>query len=291
MSRSRNFVFTLNNYTDAHLEQLASIECKYLGFGKEIGEKLTIHLQGVIVFETLKSLKQAIKLLKGAHVEVMKGNLEQAISYCQKEGDYAERGERPKSQKERGQAGKEAEQERWDLARRAAVEGRFDDIPSDIYIRHDTALHRIRQRCLKETVHDLDGELQHEWWYGAPGTGKTSKAKKEYPDAYIKDPQERWWDGYDGQEVVIIDDFDKYQKAQGGDMKRWLDRYVVQAPVKGGYMPIRPHKIIVTSNYHPDEIWDDEITQAAIGRRVKIVRFGEPKLFSPFCSTYKPLNH
>jgi len=70
---------------------------------------------------------------------------------------------------------------------------------------------------------------------------------------------------------VIIDDFDKFQVKQGGDMKRWLDRYAFQAQFKGGYLFIRPRKIIVTSQYRPSEIWDDEKTVDAITRRVFIL--------------------
>lgn len=57
-------------------------------------------------------------------------------------------------------------------------------------------------------------------------------------------------------------------------MKRWLDRYPFQAQVKGGYMLARPKKIVVTSQYHPSEIWDDEKTVDAIMRRVVIRTMG-----------------
>ena len=131
--------------------------------------------------------------------------------------------------------------------------------------------------------------LEHEWWYGKTGTGKSWKAERENPGAYIKDPQERWWDGYDGEEVVIIDDFDKYQVKQGGDMKRWMDHRPFRAPIKGGYLTIRPRKIIVTSNYHPDQIWEDEETRDPIKRRVRIVRFGpKEEDYTPYASTFNP---
>lgn len=274
----RNYVFTLNNYTDLEVDALSQIECRYLGYGKEVGESLTPHLQGLICFEHKKSLRQlkAMPGLARAHLEPMKGTFEQAKEYCQKEGQFTERGIPLASSKEKG----EKEKERWDEIRRLAEDGLFSEIDSKVYIQHDNALHRIRNRAIQKDKRHLDGELEHEWWYGEPGTGKTSEAVGSFPMAYIKDPKERWWDGYDNEDVVIIDDFDKYQVSMAGDMKRWLDRYVFQAPVKGGYMTIRPKKVIVTSNYHPDEIWEDEVTRNAIKRRVKIRHF-MPNIFKP----------
>lgn len=285
MSKSRNFCFTLNNYVEKDLEMLAGLTCRYLLFGKEVGDQLTPHLQGFVVFENPRSFKSVVKdLTTRCHVEICKGSAQQNMTYCKKAGDFVERGVPPISQVAKG----EANVERWEKAREAAKRGDFDSIPADIYMRTRVTCHAIYMENLK--VSDLDGNLEHEWWYGAPGTGKTRRAKEENPSAFVKDPQTRWWDGYTGQDVVIIDDFDKYQVSQGGDMKRWLDRYVFQAPIKGGYMSIRPRKIIVTSNYHPDSIWEDEITQAAIGRRVTIVKFGDDVVYPIFASTYVPLN-
>lgn len=92
-------------------------------------------------------------------------------------------------------------------------------------------------------------------------------------------------DGYNGEEVVIIDDFDKFQVKQGGDMKRWLDRYPFQAQFKGGMEKIRPRRVIVTSQYTPEEIWDDHKTVDAIKRRVKMVHI--PSV--PIVDTFNPL--
>jgi len=35
------------------------------------------------------------------------------------------------------------------------------------------------------------------WYYGAPGTGKSLKARTDHPDAFIK-AQNKWFDGYTG---------------------------------------------------------------------------------------------
>ena len=41
-----------------------------------------------------------------AHVEARKGTIQQAIEYCQKEGDWEEHGEKPKMPKEKGEGEK-----------------------------------------------------------------------------------------------------------------------------------------------------------------------------------------
>lgn len=111
------------------------------------------------------------------------------------------------------------------------------------------------------------------WYYGETGTGKTYAAKEEFPNAYIKNANTKWWDGYKNQENVIMDDFDKAHNYMGYHLKIWADRYAFHAEVKGGAQVIRPQKIVVTSNYHPKDIWEDATTIEPILRRFKVVHF------------------
>ena len=205
-----------------------------------------------------------------AHLEPRRGTVDQAVDYCKKEGDFEEFGIKPLSQSEKGKK----EKERWSDAFQAAKEGRFDDIPEDLRTRYYGTYKKIREDSIeKPKVLDT---LDNEWRYGPTGTGKSRTAHEKYPGAYIKKANTKWWDGYIDQEVVIIDDFDKYHVQLGYELKIWLDHYPFPAERKGGSVMIRPKKIIVTSNYRPEEIWEDPKTLEPILRRVELVRFGEP---------------
>jgi hypothetical protein len=203
---------------------------------------------------------------RAPHLESANGTPLENRDYCCKDGDFIEIGLVP------------AKGSRTDLARVAnlAVAGKpLRDIAIAYpvsFIRHSTGVIRLVEQVLDDDKGNLNS-LEHEWWYGDTGTGKSRKARTDNPCAYIKEPTSIWWDGYKNEDVVIIDDFDKFQVSQGGAMKRWLDHYPFQGQKKGSMRMMRPKKIIVTSNYHPREIWDDPQTLDPILRRVKVVHF------------------
>ena len=237
---------------------------KYTCIGKEVGESGTFHHQGYIVFAQAKSLAACRKILPRAHWEVRMGTHEQAADYCKKTGDFVETGSFV-TKKEQG----DKEKMRWEQAWEAAKTGDFQDIPCDIKYRYwgaTQAIHRAHQSAPPE----IDGELQNIWIYGPPGTGKSRKARDDYPDCYTKSCN-KWWDGYQDEEEVLIDDLDKQHECLGHHLKIWADRYPFNAEVKGSSSSIRPKIIIVTSNYHPNQIWNDPILVEAICRRFKLV--------------------
>lgn len=268
MARSCNFTFTHNNYADTSIED--KLECRYIVYGKEEGESGTPHLQGTVVFPTQRTLTSVIKKLPGCHVELCIA-LHSSIAYCKKEGDFTERGTPPATKKELGQD----EQERWKEYRQAAEAGEFEKIPEKIRFNQPKLLatHRdlaLRARKLPDT------ETEHLWYYGDSGTGKSRKARTEHPDAYLKNAN-KWWCGYTDQETVLLEDFDKRHEMLVHHMKIWGDRYPFNAETKGSSQTIRPRLIIVTSNYHPRDIWTDDADLEPILRRFKCEHFGEIK--------------
>lgn len=83
----------------------------------------------------------------------------------------------------------------------------------------------------------------------------------------------KWWDNYSGEKVVIIEDVGKTHEWMGDYLKIWADRYPFRAEVKQASLMIRPEVIIVTSNYHPKDLWGDESVLGPLLRRFEIVQF------------------
>jgi len=62
-----------------------------------------------------------------------------------------------------------------------------------------------------------------------------------------------------------------------GNLKKWAQHKAFPAEDKFGQMrQIRPKTLMVTSNFHPNAIWDKKVDQLAIGRRFKIVHMTDP---------------
>ncbi len=66
----------------------------------------------------------------------------------------------------------------------------------------------------------------------------------------------KWFDGYDGHAVVILDDF-RPDMAKMWMMLRLLDRYQLRVPVKGGFTQWRPELIIITCPLPPQDCYLD----------------------------------
>ncbi|AXQ65767.1 MAG: helicase [Cressdnaviricota sp.] len=264
----RNFTITVNNPTEEDVTLLDTVPCKYIVYGNEVGESGTPHKQGTIIFKSQKTLSAAIKSLpRRAHVEVCK-HLFKSIEYCKKDGDVIERGEPPKTKEDQGNM----EKERWANFISLAEQDRLEEIDPKDRVKHYRAAEYFRSEGAKKRRLE-DTEERMEWYYGPSGTGKSRKARSENPAAYLK-MCNKWWDGYADEDCVIIEDFDKKHDVLAHHMKIWGDRYDFLAEHKGGAKRIRPKKIIVTSNYHPKDIWTQVSDLEPILRRFKCVHFG-----------------
>lgn len=267
MAKRYNFVFTHNNYTEEDERRyLLSSYLKYVVIGKEVGASGTPHLQGFLRYNSATTLSAVIKRFPGAHFEEAV-TVAEAIAYCKKEGNFQEAGTEPVTQRKKG----ELEQDRWKRIRLAAEEGRFEDIDDDVRFRNISTINVHRHASLLKSSYE-DSEVQHEWYWGEAGTGKSRKAREENPGAYLK-MCNKWWCGFDNEDVVIIEDFDQRHEMLLHHLKIWGDRYQFIGEFKGGARKMRPKKIIITSNYHPDQIWKNPEDLEPILRRFKTTEF------------------
>lgn len=265
MAQTTRWCFTLNNFTDAEVGILRALQIVYLVFGYEVGESGTPHLQGFVVFPKNQRLSAVKKVLERAHWEPARGSTAQAADYCKKDGKFEEFGKLPEAA---AKAGGDAERSRWKRAREAAIAGDFDSVPDDIYWKYYRTMKEIHKDHMVKPS-DCDG-VTGLWLYGEPGVGKSRAVAEVFPAAYKK-MQNKWWDGYQNEDVVWLDDFDS--KELGHHLKIWSDRYSFLAENKGGALHIRPKLFVITSNYPPSSPrfdWDPDMV-SAIERRFKIV--------------------
>lgn len=263
MRQVRSFVFTLNNYNDDSIKSIMDHfhQARYIIIGKEVGASGTHHLQGYIQLEKRYSLSKLGGLFHW-HVEETKGSPSQAADYCKKEGEFVEFGTicNPES-------GVKAKAEYWKQILSLAEEGHMTAIaeiyPGE-YIRHYGTLLKIKTANMPS----VGRPKKCVWLYGKPGTGKSRMAFAINPTSTYAKMANKWWDGYDEQQTIVLDDFGKDHKVLGYHIKRWSDRYPSILEVKGTAIPTSYDEFIVTSNYSISEIWnEDKEMCAAIKRR------------------------
>ena len=108
-------------------------------------------------------------------------------------------------------------------------------------------------------------------FWGDPGTGKTCRAYRDYPDAFwVPGGDKVWFDGYAGQSAIVFDEF--YGQMSYHLFLRLCDRYPLKLPVKGGFVECSATTLVFTSNRDPRE-WYCGTDFAAILRRSTITRF------------------
>jgi len=265
---SRGYCFTTNNPIDKDINDIENCQLhesfKYLIYGEEVGSNGTAHYQGYIHFTQPVRFSAVKKLLPRSHIEKRRGNTDEAITYCKKDGIYREFGSEPKSSGDSTRA-------KWKQIILWAEEGDMASIKEAnpaIYLRYMQSLRGLR---IPKPI--ILPELEHEWWYGRTGTGKSRKLWEDYPDHYQKELN-KWWCGYNDEDIVAIEEWSPKNECTGSMLKIWSDRYPFTAQIKGGSIKkIRPKKILVLSNYTIKECFPNEQDHEPLLRRFRCIHF------------------
>jgi hypothetical protein len=278
--KNRNWCFTINNWELLSTHLLNDVKArlsaaKYWVMGREVSPSTgTKHLQGFVQYHNAVYFNGVKKDLEGtgAHIEPCKGTALQNMDYCKKDGDFEEHGEPPMSQKRKGEVGAAATQAKWRKLYDLAKEGKNTEIGEEfpreaiVCVNH---IQKVRESFIGNKTKNLAGCCGL-WLEGKSNAGKTHLATTMFPGAYEKKAN-KWWCRYNDQEVVIINDVSPFQKKDITDhLKIWADKYPFPVETKGGGMQgLRPRKIVVTSQYTIDEVWEDAETREAMHRRFK----------------------
>lgn len=205
------------------------------------------------------------------HVEARRGSRESAVTYCTKEDT------RIAGPWDVGSLPSKSQGKRTDLhdVADALLEGRSLSAVAESYPVSFIKYHRGIQ-----SLHGIRARNRREWrtltvdvFIGESGAGKTRRAISEHSESYfILDQGERvWFDGYDGELALIIDDF--YGWIKYGKLLRILDGHPFRCEIKGSFTWAAWTHVIVTSNDHPRTWYDRGLTPALRRRITKVTRF------------------
>ncbi len=109
--------------------------------------------------------------------------------------------------------------------------------------------------------------------WGPPGTGKTRHVFDEHgADNVYKKIDGQWWDGYEDQDVVLLDDF--YSEGNRGDITlayllQLLDGHPIRVNVRGSTRVARWTKVYITANLPFETLYPNQprSKRAALLRR------------------------
>lgn len=260
---------------------------KYICWQKEVcpttGKE---HWQTYCEFKDKYSIGKCKEYLgvENAHIEKRMGEPSAARAYCCKQesrapgSEFFEYGVIPNdSGKGKGGKGK-----RNDLVRLANKVVNKEEIEPVEILRYDRGIQALRAHLnQKETAHFR--HVKTTVLYGKAGKGKTSFIfeKHGYENVYKLDAcngADVWFDGYDGQTVLLIDDF--YGWIKWGQLLNILDGYPLRLQIKNSHGWANWDTVYITSN-SPITSWyesTDKRDFTALTRRIfAIVNYEDSK--------------
>ncbi|ATP66710.1 Rep [Rodent associated cyclovirus 1] len=281
----KRLCFTLHDYTESEYNGIINVfktKCTYLIIGKEICPTTQRrHLQGymyIVILFIFRNLNKSyrfstIKRLfctERVHIELARGSDTDNRRYCSKENDFFEYGT-PSTNSRKSNTIQDATEAIRQGHNLQYVAENFDTI----YVRHWRGLEKFIEKIKPPPERDFKTFVKY--FYGPPGTGKSRTALQEAKETnepiYYK-PRGPWWDGYEQQPNVIIDDF--YGWIPYDDLLKILDRYPYRVPIKGSYQIFNSKRIWITSNIEPEKQYKhSHFIPEALLRRIDVIKLFE----------------
>lgn len=236
---ARCYCFTAWRKPDPDTEQ-----CRYYTYGREMcPDTDREHFQGFIITKKtngIRAIKRIIRAGDDCHIEHCRGTRRQARDYCWKDGEYVEWG--------RFESLTQSE------LFRQPIRLLKEDYPA-FYCRYYKGLERLVDKGPKFR------KMEVKVLVGKTDTGKTRRVM-EMDDVFKLDPPYKWWDGYEGEEILLIDDYESFAIPRG-QLLNILDGYRLRLETKGSHTWAKWTKVYITTNFKVKE-WAD----GAVLRRI-----------------------
>lgn len=242
---AKTWCFTVNNYTEEDVKWVMELEVNKITVSSEVGVCGTPHLQGAVSFKRAYRLSGVKKLHGTAHWEPAKAG--QDFNYCKKVGSVLIRDEDYRRPGKRT----DLEEVRELLDEGATLLQAMKKARTYGSVQFAEKYLKLIQQPLPPNTH-----IDVFWYYGNTGTGKTRRVLEQVKP-YIP-VSFKWWDGYQGQEAVLLDDL-RPDWCKPAELLRLLDpyRYEYKVEVKGGVQHLLATKIYITTPWHPSDFWKD----------------------------------
>lgn len=251
---SRSWEITVWDPTEEDVAWVKNVEYSSIYIAKEAGEAGRLHLQGRIIFQRVYRLAALKKLHPTAHWEITKA--EQDWNYYKKLGseviidDIKQKGQRV-----------DIEQIKKKLKTTNSVGAIVEEASFQTV--------RLCEKILQyNEPQRVIGPIKVVWYWGPTGTGKTRKVFDLHPQAEVFRPVSyKWWEGYDGHKVVLLDDFRK-DFCKFHELLTLLDIYPYRVETKGGSRQIQADTFYITSAFGPADLYDGREDIEQLLRRV-----------------------
>ncbi|AGA18423.1 hypothetical protein [uncultured marine virus] len=271
-TKSRKYIFTCNNYDDSQISEIqkfceslkkdGSTKVIYCIYGKEVAPTTgTPHLQGFIMLRDQMTMSALNKkcFLNRASFKVARGTVSQNVKYCGKEDNVTEYGDRAAAEVAQG-ARSDLETICTQIKEGATLKRIAEEHPSQ-FVRYHRGFAALRTQLSVKR----DWKTYVLWAHGPTGVGKSGFAHAYATHlheargwtTYVKNPDTgKWWDGYETQEIIIIDDW-RPSMCTFASMLRMLDRYEHRVETKGGMAQFAPKIIIITTPKDAAASWSN----------------------------------
>ncbi len=244
--------------------ELAAMDCAYVVFQLESGGELgRDHIQGYVMFKSLKSMAQVKALMPcGAHLETRKApKISDAINYCKKDDTrrpgtvWTEAGDMPMDQ-----GHKRTLQDAIDIAKLKGYKRTMLDLP-EVTIRYARGLREYAHIAAGERI-PMNRPVKVFYFWGESGCGKTYGAAEQYDtpaNTYVTVdmPEKIWMGNYAGERTLVIEEFES--QCNASIFKCMLQGTKMEFQTKGGFVWAEWDTVIVTSNVDPQLLYDAKV--------------------------------